>query len=461
MEIHKFTIDDKRLVLDVPISTAFEVDNVVFDVLDLWSHASTQEIEDRLGRRYSQLEIREALAELKTLAQEGFFASAPPLSSQILDNGIASVSLHVAHSCNLCCTYCYADHGRYNSSASLMDISVAKRAVDFLIKMSRQRKRILVTFFGGEPLLNFDLIRTTVAYAKKQAKKAGKHVDFSITTNGTLISQEISDFLAAEKFSVWISIDGLETEHNAVRKFANGRGSYQAAIAGAKRLITGKEGRVSVRATITRKNPEAAEIVAHLSQVGFQNVVCMPVSAGGDDLAFDDDAVSVLEGQLKSLMLEVVESMKERRPFACGNFKRPISDLHQAAIHTYACGVGKGLVTVTPNGELYPCHRFASDPRYLLGTLDTGIDPDMRQKFFTADVDNRLVCKSCWARYLCGGGCLNNTLTDGGQIGAPDPMACRLQRHTIELSMYGYASLPAHVLEDAGTMAHMPKEIDC
>lgn len=407
-ELHRFAVDGQKYALVVPDSAVYEVDDVTDCLLmALEEGAAPEEAVAQVGATHDSATVAAAMAEVK---QAGWLTSKPQegllLSTEL--PRITTICLNVAHKCNMRCRYCYAGHGTYGGAMSLMTPQIACQAVDFLIEESQKAERCHIAFFGGEPLLNFKVIRSTVRYAKEQGEKHGKKISFGITTNGTLLTDGIVRFLETEKIGLMISIDGPKQVHDRVRVFRAGRGSYDQIVTRAQKVL-GKRS-VSARATITRQNLDTLGIMETLLNLGFSGVFLSPVSTVEDDYALSQQNMESIKNQNRILVNKLVEcALQEHKFFPHLGFIRFLQRVHWGAIRVSSCYAGSGYVCIDPAGDIYVCHRFAGVEQFRMGNLRQGIDRRWQQEFFrVVNVNCREKCPSCWARYLCGGGCCHD-----------------------------------------------------
>lgn len=441
LEIHKFKVKDKNYVIDVPTSICFEADDLAYEILGYFPTFTTEEIVSKLASKYPKQVVLETIGELEKLQKEGLLWEDKQVAEELPEE-IGNITLHISHACNLRCKYCFAGQGSYGGEKENMSKDIAKKSVNFLMEQSGQRKEIGIVFFGGEPLLNFPLLKFIVDYSKKEVKKISKKIHFTITTNGTLLTDDIIDCLNKNKFSVMISIDGYKKAQDELRRFAGGKGSYDVVISGAKKLSKSRGGRLTARVTVCHDNPDVKKIADHLSEIGFSRVVCAPVSgADGTSLALTSDDIELLLKRYEQLAGEVIEKVLKREEAVMDDFADVIGQIYRAERRNHACGVGLGAIGVSPSGDIYPCHRFVGMKEFKIGHVEKGFDKAARQRVIDVNATNRKPCSTCWARYLCGGGCLHDAAKEDGSFGSPNPQLCKLQKRVFELSLMIYAEL--------------------
>jgi len=429
--IHAFKISDKHYIFDVESNNLFGVDELLFCVvknLDL--------------SNYSTQEIQEAKAELKELQDNGLIdtVSIESVSSQ-KSNYIKSMCLHLSHDCNLRCKYCFADEGAYHGKRENMPLETAKASIDFLIEHSGNIKHLEVDFFGGEPLLNFDVLKQTVEYAKNRAKEVGKVFQFTTTTNGILLDKETSDYLNQEMNNVVLSLDGRKEVHDNARPTPNGKGSFDVIWDKFKyfRSIRGDKS-YFLRGTFTKENLDFANDVLFMAD-HFDQVSVEPVVLPEDHkMALTEKDLPILCEQYEKLAVEYVKRRKDPdKWFGFFHFNIDLKNGPCLKKRLMGCGAGCSYCAVTPDGNVYPCHQFAGEKEFILGNVfDKQLDENRRTPFFEATLDKKQTCQSCWAKYQCSGGCAANAIHFTGDINKPYALACELLKKRLECALYIY-----------------------
>jgi uncharacterized protein len=445
-EHHIFNRLGKHILFNVDTMLFYEVTPAVYDIITLLEKDDGADLVKALKDKYPKWEIRESL---KYLKDEKFFIEKrdkiPATPSVIKRYGLRHLELMVTHDCNMRCRYCYGSHGKegwetqpylYGAKGKGMSPEMAKSGVDFLFDNSGKQKELSLIFFGGEPLLEFRLIKDTVPYVREKEAQTGKKANLSMVTNGILLSDEVVDFLVRNKIGCQVSIDGPREIHNKNRVLPTGKGSYDLVLAGIKRLIAARPERVPARVTIPRGMVYIPSVVKHLLSLGFGSVHTEPSVAGAGDLMVNGDDISEIKRQIESVALFLVDSVRENRYFNYTNLVRFIRMTRVVKERIpYFCGAFRTYFALSQDGGFYPCHRFVGMEDYRMGDIDNGMDLRLQEKILDLAVDNRPVCKDCWARYFCGGGCWHHALMRNKSIETPCIESCELIKHQIECSM--------------------------
>jgi uncharacterized protein len=447
-EFHRFESAGQPFVYLVPSAAVFvldEVSDAVLRSLDTGSR-SREEVVSELARRFDSALVTDSIAELERVRaieqradradlKVGPYAnnSASPATAPTTVGSkprviplipLATMVLNVTNKCNLACTYCYeygedkivdTENGR---KPKFMTEETARQSVEFMLRESGASRFAHLTFFGGETLLNFPVIRSTVAYARRRAAELGKLVDFSLTTNATLLRPEIIDFLIENEIGVTISIDGPREMQNRFRVFHDGSGSYDAVMPKVRELLQKHRGRpIGARVTLTRQTLDVRKIYQHLTEeIGFQEVGFAPVTtAAGRDYAIEDAGFDGMLDQFRDLAQDFLHAALESRHHGFSNVKETIEEIHKGVSKAYPCGAGLGLMGVATDGDVNLCHRFAGSDAHKLGTVRDGVDRGAQRRFLEQHhLDDKPVCQTCWARPLCSGGCYHEAHTRYG-----------------------------------------------
>ena len=439
--IHAFEYRGTYLVLDVESGAVHEVDKPSFDVI------STLEQGNAItALPYSHSLIEEIMGEIDELREAKLFDTPAPAAPKA--NGavspIKSMCLNIAHDCNLRCAYCFAETGEFHGGRMLMPFETAKAALDMLIRRSGGRHNLEVDLFGGEPLMNFEVVKKTVEYGRELEKRFDKHINFTITTNGVALDDEITDFINKEMFNVVISIDGRREVHDKLRVTPNRKGSYDIIVPKAQKLVRERgEGEHYIRGTYTADNLDFTEDVKALTELGFEQISIEPVVLKPDDPhAITEENVGRAIEEYDRLLDYVIKMRKEGKPFNFFHFHIDLDNAPCLAKRALGCGAGVEYVAVAPNGDIYPCHQFVGDAGFLLGNVhnkdedgNVPLRDDLRDGFASCNIFTKEKCQACWAKYYCSGGCAANAYKLNGSIDKPCDVSCRLLKKRTEIAI--------------------------
>ena len=452
--IHQYKSNGYNIVLDVCSGAVHVVDDIVYDVIPLYEGHSVDEVIRQLPQ-YAAAEIREAWEEITALRDAGELFAEDEYRDFVMDfkkrkTIVKALCLHIAHDCNLACKYCFAGEGEYHGDRSLMSLEVGKAAIDFLIEHSGNRRNLEVDFFGGEPLMNFDVVKEIVAYGRSKEKTYDKNFRFTLTTNGMLLNQDIMEFANREMSNVVLSVDGRPEIHDSMRPTPNGKGSYAYIMPKFKEFAKLRGDRsYYVRGTFTRNNLDFSRDVLHLADEGFTQISVEPVvSLPEEPYSIREEDIPQLCEEYDKLAVEMLRREEEGRGF---NFFHFMIDLDQGpcvAKRLSGCGSGTEYLAVTPWGDLYPCHQFVGDEDFLLGNVKDGIvNTAVRDEFKLCNVYAKDKCKECFARFYCSGGCAANAYKFHGNINDAYDIGCELMRKRVECAIMLKAARAAR--EDA------------
>lgn len=440
-ELKRFSFDGRKCVLIVPDSAFYEVDELTdFLLTALEEGCAPDEAVSRAGEVYDLSEAAEAMEEIR---QAGWLTSAeesqPPPATE--PPPITTLCLNVAHACNMRCRYCFAGvDAAYGGPPLLMEVDIAHRAIDFLVEASGDMPYCYVIFFGGEPLLNFEVIRSTIQYARQKHQDGRKRFHFGMTTNGTLLTDQVVEYLHCENVEVMVSIDGPQKSHDLMRRFQDGSGTYQSVVAGLSRLAEKRP--VKVRATFTCKTLNLVETVCSLLDLGVFGVELCPVEGDNEEYALTIHDMDQVRAEYEELAGMFVDSVLKGKAFSHLGLLRWLERVDQGTKGLLACGAGTTYVAVDPVGDIYLCHRFVGQENYKLGNLGEGIDPEKRRRFLEkAWVDHREDCRKCWARYLCGGICYHESIFRHNDLGKAYDLYCAFVKLGLETAMKIYLLL--------------------
>ncbi|KAE9634434.1 thioether cross-link-forming SCIFF peptide maturase [Defluviitalea raffinosedens] len=447
--IHKFSMDGVNIVLDIYSGAVHVVDDIVYDLVDDYQKYSKDELIQRYKEKYDVSQIEEAIEEIEALENEGLLYTEDMYVDylgqfQARNPIVKALCLHIAHDCNLKCKYCFAGEGEYRGQRSLMSAEVGKKAIDFLIQASGNRRNLEIDFFGGEPLMNFEVVKEIVDYARSIEGKHNKNFRFTITTNGVLLDDDIQAYINEHMHNVVLSIDGRKEVHDRMRYTINHKGSYDLVVPKFKKIADSRnQTNYYVRGTFTRENLDFAKDVLHLADIGFKQVSVEPVVAPKEmSYALREEDLPMLYEQYEELAKELVKRKKEGQGFNFFHFMIDLSQGPCVAKRLAGCGSGSEYLAVTPEGDLYPCHQFVGLEEFKMGTVFDGIQNQPMQKQFQAcNVYAKDECKNCWAKFYCSGGCAANAYQFHGDIHKPYKIGCELEKKRVECALYVKAKL--------------------
>ena len=449
--IHKYYLGGLYIVLDINSGGVHIVDELTYDLLDdampPFAEECPQEIVDKLRHKYDEKEIRECYSEIASLYEEKILFSPDDYEKYAkftVASPIKAMCLHISHDCNLRCKYCFADEGEYHGRRGLMSEEVGRAALDFLVKNSGSRRNLEVDFFGGEPLMNWEVVRKIVEYGRSIEKEAGKNFRFTITTNGVLLNDEILEYVNKEMGNIVLSIDGRKEVNDFMRPRKGGQGCYDDIVPKFIKVAESRHQlRYFVRGTFTHNNLDFSEDVKHLADLGFKQISVEPVVAKPEDwYALKDEDIPKLCEEYDKLAKFYLERQKEGRGFNFFHFNIDLEGGPCVAKRLSGCGSGCEYLGVTPWGDLYPCHQFVGNEDFIMGNVYDGITrPDIREMFKNSNVYSRPECEKCFARYYCSGGCAANAYNFNGDINTTYKHGCELQRKRIECAIMIKAAL--------------------
>ncbi len=439
--IHKFQFHDLNIAMDVNSGAIHVISDIVYDILDFYPAESKQTVISKLTDRYSIQDLNEAFDEIETLKQAGMlFADDSQVTTEMLEGRgqvIKAMCLHVAHDCNMRCKYCFGDTGAFEGQRSLLSFETGKQALDFLLTHSGTRRNLEIDFFGGEPLMNFEVVKQLVAYGREAEKAFGKNIRFTITTNGLLLDEEKSRFINENMENVILSIDGRPEVNDRMRKTPNGRGTYDVITSKYLDFVKNRKGTYYVRGTFTRENLDFSEDVKHLADLGFRNISVEPVVTD-PSLAY-----ALQEEDLKRIFAEYdrladlyLQSIQEGKSFEFFHFNIDLEQGPCVYKRVAGCGAGTEYVAVTPEGDIYPCHQFVGNPDFRLGNVaEDSFENRLYEDFNKAHIYNKEECRSCWARFYCSGGCHANAYNMNGTLAEPYQMGCKMEKKRLECAI--------------------------
>ncbi len=446
--VHQYKLNGYNIVLDMCSGSVHVVDEVAYDIIAMYKDKSTDEIVKYILDTYKDEEITEkdvleCIEDVKSLEDAGKLYTPDTYEGMAFDfknrnTVIKALCLHVAHTCNLNCEYCFASQGKYHGERALMSFEVGKRALDFLIENSGTRRNLEVDFFGGEPLMNWDVVKELVSYARVQEKIHNKNFRFTLTTNGILVDDDVIDFCNKEMSNVVLSLDGRKDVHDRLRKDYQGRGSYDIIVPKFQEFIKRRQGKnYYMRGTFTHNNVDFTNDIFHMADLGFTELSMEPVVCSPDDpSALTESDLPILFEQYEILAKEMIKRKKAGNGFTFYHYMLDLT--HGPCIYKRisGCGSGTEYMAVTPTGDLYPCHQFVGDTKYLLGNLWDGVtNKEIQDEFKLCNAYAREECNDCWAKLYCSGGCAANSYHASGKITGIYEYGCELFKKRIECAV--------------------------
>lgn len=447
--IHQYKLNGYNIVLDVYSGSVHVVDDVAYDIIGMYETASKEDIVKAMLEKYAgrddvtKEELYECLDDIEALKAAGKLFTKDEYEGIAFDfkkrsNVIKALCLHVAHTCNLNCEYCFASQGKYNGDRALMSFEVGKRALDFLVENSGKRVNLEVDFFGGEPLMNWDVVKDLVSYARSIEEEKHKKFRFTLTTNGVLVDDEVIEFANREMHNVVMSIDGRPEVHDRFRVDYAGHGSYDKIVPKFLKFAKARGERdYYVRGTYTHHNIDFTKDILHLADLGFTQLSMEPVVCAPDDpCALTEDDMPVLFEQYEILAKEMLKRERDGKPITFYHYMIDLT--HGPCIYKRisGCGSGTEYLAVTPWGDLYPCHQFVGDEKYLMGNVWDGVtNTEMRDEFKLCNVYARPECTDCWAKLYCSGGCAANAFHASGSITGTYKQGCELFKKRMECAV--------------------------
>lgn len=448
--IHQYKSNGYNIVLDVNSGAVHVVDDVTYDVIELFEKLDAEAIISELSSKYKEEEIREVIDEVEQLKKDGqlftedIYQPFVEKFKETRQTVVKALCLHIAHDCNLACKYCFAEEGEYHGRRELMSFEVGKKALDFLVANSGNRVNLEVDFFGGEPLMNWDVVKQLVEYGRSLEEPNNKKFRFTLTTNGVLLNDEIMEYLNKEMSNVVLSLDGRKEVNDRMRPFRTGKGSYDLIVPKFQKLADSRnQTNYYVRGTFTRDNLDFSEDVKHFADLGFKQMSIEPVVGPEEDpySIREEDLPKIME-EYDKLALEYIKREKEGNGF---NFFHFMIDLNQGPCvykRLSGCGSGTEYLAVTPWGDFYPCHQFVGNEDFLMGNVNDGIvRNDIVEAFGDCNVYSKEKCKNCFSKFYCSGGCAANSYNFHGTINDAYDIGCEMQKKRVECSIMIKAAL--------------------
>lgn len=448
--IHQYKLGGYNIVLDICSGSVHVVDEVAYDMIEMFESNSREEIIAKIMEKYAgntevtEPEVEDCYDQIVELKNSGkLFApdTFEPMAGalkQKTSNVVKALCLHVAHTCNLNCAYCFASQGKYHGERAIMSLDVAKRALDFLIENSGSRRNLEVDFFGGEPLMNFDMLKELVAYARSIEKEHNKNFRFTLTTNGVLIDDDVIEFANKEMSNVVLSLDGRKEVHDRYRVDYAGNGSWEKIVPKFQKLVEARGHKdYYMRGTFTHANPDFLEDIKQMLDLGFTELSMEPVvCAEGDPSELTQEDLPIVLEQYEKLAELMIERDKEGRPFIFYHYMIDLQGGPCIYKRISGCGSGTEYMAVTPWGDLYPCHQFVGDEKFCLGNIWDGVkNTEIQKEFAGCNVYAREECRDCWARLYCSGGCAANAYHATGSVKGVYKYGCELFRKRMECAI--------------------------
>ena len=448
--VHCYQLGGFNIVLDICSGSVHVVDEVAYDIISMYEHKSRDEIVADILDKYADRadvtkpEVEECIAQIEELKAAGKLFT-PDTFSPMADtlkkktSGVVkALCLHVAHTCNLNCAYCFASQGKYQGDRALMSLEVGKQALDFLIEHSHGRRNLEVDFFGGEPLMNWDMVKELVAYAREREKETGKNFRFTLTTNGVLVDDDVIDFANREMSNVVLSLDGRKEIHDKYRVDYAGNGSWEKIVPKFQRFVE-KRGHKNyyMRGTFTHANPDFLKDIEEMLSLGFTELSMEPVvAAPGDAAALTADDLPIVMEQYEKLAELMLKRHRAGKPFTFYHYMIDLKGGPCIYKRVSGCGSGTEYMAVTPWGDLYPCHQFVGDEAFKLGNIWDGVtNTAVQDEFAACNVYAREDCRDCWAKLYCSGGCAANAYHATGSVTGVYKDGCELFRKRMECAI--------------------------
>ena len=445
--IHQYQLGGYNIVLDVCSGSVHVVDQVAYEIIARFESGDREAILRAMGEKFPELsreDIAECYAQVEGLKAAGkLFApdTFAPMAGQLKQKTagvVKALCLHIAHTCNLNCSYCFASQGKYHGERAIMSYEVGKRALDFLMEHSGTRRNLEVDFFGGEPLMNFQVVKDLVAYARSVEQERGKNFRFTLTTNGVLVDDEVIDWANRECSNVVLSLDGRKEIHDRFRVDYAGKGSWEKIVPKFQRFVEKRGGRdYYMRGTFTHANPDFLKDIQTMLDLGFNELSMEPVvCAKGDPSALTEEDLAIVMDQYEKLAELMLEKDKEGKPFTFYHYMIDLSGGPCIYKRISGCGSGTEYMAVTPWGDLYPCHQFVGEERFKLGNIWDGVtNREVQGEFAACNVYAHPECRDCWARLYCSGGCAANAYHATGSVTGVYEDGCKLFRKRMECAI--------------------------
>lgn len=457
--VHQYLNNGYYIALDVNSGSVHQIDETCFDVLEalasirgknhdytieeIESEATFNKLEEIIAGKYDSEELKDVLSDFKELMEAGMLYTIDPYEKYIGDvkkrkTVVKAMCLHIAHDCNLACRYCFAEEGEYHGRRAIMSYEVGVKALDYLIANSGNRRNLEIDFFGGEPLMNWQVVKDLVAYGRSQEEKFNKKFRFTLTTNGVLLNDEVQEFANKEMDNVVLSLDGRKEVNDYMRPFRNGKGSYDLIVPKFVKLAESREqDRYYIRGTFTRNNLDFAKDVLEFADLGFEQISVEPVVAQEtEEYAIREEDLPRVMEEYDTLAKAILERRRSGQWFNFFHFMIDLEGGPCVAKRLSGCGSGTEYLAVTPWGDLYPCHQFVGNEKFLMGNVDDGIvREDIAEEFRGCSVYTKDDCKDCFSKFYCSGGCMANSENFHGNINDAYEIGCEMQRKRVECAI--------------------------
>ncbi|MBQ3045886.1 MAG: thioether cross-link-forming SCIFF peptide maturase [Clostridia bacterium] len=445
--IHQYKLGGYNIVLDICSGSVHVVDEIAYDIIAMFEDKEKSSVICEISKKYADIskqDIEECYEQVASRKESGkLFApeTFEPMAGHLKQKTagvVKALCMHIAHTCNLNCSYCFASQGKYHGERALMSYEVGKRALDFLIENSGTRRNLEVDFFGGEPLMNFDVVKRLVEYARSIEKKHGKNFRFTLTTNGVLIDDDVIDFANREMSNVVLSLDGRKEIHDRYRVDYAGNGSWDKIVPKFQKLVEARGGKnYYMRGTFTHANPDFLKDIQQMLDLGFTELSMEPVvCAPGEESELTAEDMPVVMEQYEKLAELMLEKDKEGKPFTFYHYMIDLTGGPCIYKRISGCGSGTEYMAVTPTGELYPCHQFVGEEKFRLGDIWEGVtNTDVQNEFAECNVYSRPECRECWARLYCSGGCAANAYHSTGSVKGVYKYGCELFKKRMECAI--------------------------
>ena len=448
--IHQYQLGGYNIVLDVCSGSVHVVDEIAYDMIGLFEANEKETVLQQIAEKYADRtdiqpgDLEECYEQILLLKKSGkLFAedTFEPMAGKLKEKTsgvVKALCLHIAHTCNLNCSYCFASQGKYHGDRAMMSFEVGKRAFDFLIENSGSRRNLEVDFFGGEPLMNFDVVKQLVEYARSVEKQHNKNFRFTLTTNGVLVDDDVIEFANREMSNVVLSLDGRKEVHDRFRVDYAGNGSWEKIVPKFRKFVEARGGKdYYMRGTFTHANPDFLKDIQQMLDLGFTELSMEPVvCAEGEPSALTEEDLPIVMEQYEKLAELMLKRDKEGKPFTFYHYMIDLTGGPCIHKRISGCGSGTEYMAVTPWGDLYPCHQFVGEEKFRLGDIWEGVtNKEIQNEFASCNVYAHPECRDCWARLYCSGGCAANAYHSTGSVTGVYEYGCKLFRKRMECAI--------------------------